>query len=93
VLSLIAQGDSNKQITPALVLAVDTVKRHVGNILGKLDANNGTQAVVWVRSLGLLSDERKERQLVFSGKKNGGFFDLTEKWFHFLAYNKLSLFG
>ena len=38
------------------MFAVDTVKRHVGNILGKLAANNRTQAVALARDLGLLSE-------------------------------------
>jgi LuxR family transcriptional regulator, maltose regulon positive regulatory protein len=57
VLQLLAQGASNQDIAEALVITVDTVKRHVSNILGKLEANNRTQAVVRARSLGLLSDQ------------------------------------
>jgi LuxR family maltose regulon positive regulatory protein len=57
VLHLLAQGASNQDIAEALVITVDTVKRHVSNILGKLEANNRMQAVVRARSLGLLSDQ------------------------------------
>ncbi len=57
VLQLFAQGASDQDIAEALVITVDTVKRHVSNILGKLEANNRLQAVVRARSLGLLSDQ------------------------------------
>lgn len=70
VLRELAHGASNQEIADTLILAVATVKRHVGNILGKLGANNRTQAVALARGLGLLSDEHEERQLVISGKKN-----------------------
>ncbi len=56
VLSELAQGASNQEIADRLVITVDTVKRHVSNILGKLEVSNHTQAVARARSLGLLSD-------------------------------------
>jgi LuxR family transcriptional regulator, maltose regulon positive regulatory protein len=37
-----------------LVVTLDTVKRHVSNILSKLGASNRTQAVTQARTLGLL---------------------------------------
>ena len=45
VLRLIAAGNANKEIAARLDLAEDTVKRHVTNILSKLDANDRTHAV------------------------------------------------
>ncbi len=57
VLQLLAQGATNQEIAEALVITVDTAKRHVSNILGKLEANNRLQAVVRARSLGLFSDQ------------------------------------
>ena len=56
VLHLIAQGDSNQEIAETLVLAIDTVKRHVSNIFSKLGVHTRVQAVARARSLGLLSD-------------------------------------
>jgi len=45
ILKLIAQGNANKEIAAQLSIREDTVKSHVGNILGKLDANDRTHAV------------------------------------------------
>lgn len=54
VLRLIAAGKSNRQIADELVVVVDTVKKHVGHILDKLEATNRTQAAARARALGLL---------------------------------------
>ena len=58
VLHLLARGASNQKIAEALVITLDTVKRHVSNILSKLGASNRTQAVSQAREFGLLSPER-----------------------------------
>jgi DNA-binding NarL/FixJ family response regulator len=49
-----AQGVSNGEIADELVIALGTVKRHVSNILSKLQADNCTHVVVYARTLGLL---------------------------------------
>jgi LuxR family maltose regulon positive regulatory protein len=54
VLALLAAGISNQQIAGDLVVALETVKKHVSHILGKLGAANRTQAVARARALGLL---------------------------------------
>jgi LuxR family maltose regulon positive regulatory protein len=54
VLELLAAGKSNQQIADELVVVLDTVKKHVGHILGKLGAANRTQAVARARALRLL---------------------------------------
>ena len=46
VLDLIASGARDKDIAERLVLTESTVKKHVQNILRKLDARNRTQAVM-----------------------------------------------
>lgn len=55
ILSLIAQGQSNRQIADALFISVGTVKGHVNHIFGKLDVKNRTQALVRARDLNLLT--------------------------------------
>jgi LuxR family maltose regulon positive regulatory protein len=50
VLGRIAAGDSNKHIARALDLSLHTVKRHVANILGKLDVETRGQAAAWYRA-------------------------------------------
>jgi DNA-binding NarL/FixJ family response regulator len=54
VLVLVAQGHSNREIAERLVLAEGTVKNHVSNILGKLQAENRTQAADIARRHGLI---------------------------------------
>ncbi|MGI8913267.1 MAG: helix-turn-helix domain-containing protein [Chloroflexota bacterium] len=44
VLRLLAQGKSNREIATVLVITEGTVKNHVSNILGKLNAGNRTEA-------------------------------------------------
>jgi LuxR family maltose regulon positive regulatory protein len=57
VLHLLAQGDSNQEIAEVLVIALDTVKRHVTHIFEKLGVHNRVQAVARARAQGLLSDK------------------------------------
>ena len=57
VLQCIAAGDSNQVIAERLVITVRTVKKHTGNIFGKLNVSSRTQAVAKARALGLLGGE------------------------------------
>jgi LuxR family maltose regulon positive regulatory protein len=54
VLRLLAAGKSNQRIAHDLVVALDTVKKHVTHLLGKLGAANRTEAVARARQLGLI---------------------------------------
>ena len=54
VLALLAAGTSNSRIAAELVVTLDTVKKHVSHLLGKLGAANRTEAVTRARQLGLL---------------------------------------
>jgi len=55
ILELISRGHSNREIAETLYISVGTVKGHVNHILGKLDAQNRTQALVRARELNLLN--------------------------------------
>ncbi|MGC8119764.1 LuxR C-terminal-related transcriptional regulator [Marinobacter sp. VGCF2001] len=55
VLDLLAEGLSNKAISEQLGISVATVKSHLSNIYGKLQAGNRVQAVARARELGLRS--------------------------------------
>jgi LuxR family maltose regulon positive regulatory protein len=55
VLQLIAAGNSNQDIADKLVITVRTVKKHTGNIYGKLNVGSRIQAVARARERGLLS--------------------------------------
>ena len=54
VLSLIAEGLSNREIANQLFLSLGTVKVHTRNIYGKLCVNNRTHAVTKATSIGIL---------------------------------------
>ena len=53
VLQMLAAGKSNQAIAGQLVVTLDTVKKHVSHVLGKLGAANRTEAVTRARELGL----------------------------------------
>ncbi len=53
VLVLIAQGSTNREIAERLNITEGTVKNHVSNILGKLQAENRTQAANIARQRGI----------------------------------------
>ena len=55
VLSLIAEGASNKVIARRLGIAVSTAKFHVSAVLDKLDAGSRADAVAQAVRLGVLS--------------------------------------
>src|SRR5690625_1202281 len=47
ILLLIAQGKTNQAIADELFIALKTVKVHVSNVLGKLEVQDRTQAVIY----------------------------------------------
>ena len=53
VLGLVIDGASNREIADELVLTVNTVKKHISNIFGKLGVNSRTQAIAQARRLNL----------------------------------------
>ncbi|HEY7432992.1 MAG TPA: LuxR C-terminal-related transcriptional regulator [Streptosporangiaceae bacterium] len=54
VLALLATGASNPRIAAELVVTLDTAKKHVSHLMGKLGATNRTEAAARARQLGLL---------------------------------------
>jgi LuxR family maltose regulon positive regulatory protein len=58
VLRLIYAGDSNQEIAAKLVITTSAVKKHTGNIFGKLGATNRAQAIVKARQMGLFPEDR-----------------------------------
>jgi LuxR family transcriptional regulator, maltose regulon positive regulatory protein len=54
VLGMLAAGTPNQGIAGELVITLDTVKKHVSHVLGKLGAANRTEAVARARELGLI---------------------------------------
>ena len=55
VLELVSQGRSNKEIAAALVIAENTVKNHLKNILEKLHLENRVQAATFALREGLVA--------------------------------------
>jgi NarL family two-component system response regulator LiaR len=47
ILLLMAEGKTNQEIADQLFIALKTVKVHVSNILGKLEVQDRTQAVIY----------------------------------------------
>jgi two-component system, NarL family, response regulator LiaR len=54
VLTLVAQGLSNREIADHMFVSLNTVKTHTSNVFSKLDAQRRTQAVSKAKALGLL---------------------------------------
>ncbi len=54
VLQLLIDGASNREIAASLVLSINTVKKHILNLCGKLGVQSRTQAVARARTLNLL---------------------------------------
>ncbi|MFC6881272.1 response regulator [Actinomadura yumaensis] len=55
VLRLMAKGRSNAEIAAELYVSPQTVKTHVGNLLGKLQARDRTQAVILAYETGFIT--------------------------------------
>jgi LuxR family maltose regulon positive regulatory protein len=58
ILQLIATGASNKEISQKLFITINTVKRHVTNIYGKLAVTKRSEAIDRARELGLAAKRR-----------------------------------
>ncbi|MEU9110670.1 response regulator transcription factor [Streptomyces sp. NPDC048483] len=54
ILRRMAKGLTNQEISAELMVSLETVKTHVGNVLAKLGARNRTQAVILAYESGLV---------------------------------------
>jgi DNA-binding NarL/FixJ family response regulator len=54
VISLVAQGKSNREIAQALFISEKTAKAHVSNVLGKLGLEDRTQLAIYAIKNGLV---------------------------------------
>ena len=67
VLALTAEGFTNRQIARRLVISLPTVKRHVQNVLAKLEVASRQQAAQLYAELGLAEREDQIRGAVVTG--------------------------
>jgi DNA-binding NarL/FixJ family response regulator len=61
VMTLVAAGLSNEEIAERLVVSPATVKTHVSRAMGKLDARDRAQLVVFAYESGLVTPNRSSR--------------------------------
>lgn len=55
MLRQLAHGRTNREIAEALFVSEETVKTHIGNILGKLQLTHRTQALIYALKNKLIS--------------------------------------
>jgi DNA-binding NarL/FixJ family response regulator len=56
VLRLMGNGDTNKAIAGTLFITLDTAKKHVGNIIDKLQARSRTHAAIMAAQAGIVGN-------------------------------------
>ena len=54
VLRLLGNGDTNKAIAGTLCITLDTAKKHVGNVIDKLQARSRTHAAIIAAQSGIV---------------------------------------
>ncbi|MBF8267357.1 MAG: two component transcriptional regulator, LuxR family [Dehalococcoidia bacterium] len=54
VLRLMANGDTNKTVSEALGISLDTTKKHIQNVIGKLGARSRTHAAIIAAQAGIV---------------------------------------
>jgi DNA-binding NarL/FixJ family response regulator len=66
VLRLLGNGQSNKQIAESLGITLDTVKKHVRNVIDKLQTHSRTNAAIIAAQAGIVG----VKPISFSGSRN-----------------------
>lgn len=56
VLRLLGNGDSNKKIATALDISIDTTKKHIRNVIDKLQAQSRTHAAIIAAQAGIVGN-------------------------------------
>jgi len=56
VLRLLGNGDTNKAIAGTLRITLDTAKKHVGNVIDKLQARSRTHAAIIAAQVGIVGN-------------------------------------
>jgi DNA-binding NarL/FixJ family response regulator len=69
VLRLLAQGQTNPQISRSVLSSVSTVKIHVQSIISKLGVSDRTQAAVRAIELGLATSGIEEDESLQRGRR------------------------
>ncbi len=60
ILTLLAQGKSNKEIASELVISVNTVKVHISNIFQKLEISSRAEAMMYALEQGIIEAPQQE---------------------------------
>lgn len=71
VLRLLAQGLTNKEIAQALVISVNTVKRHLKSVFAKLDVDTRAAAVAKAVSRAALPGQQRPADLAPADRRQG----------------------
>jgi LuxR family maltose regulon positive regulatory protein len=72
VLGLLLEGATNQEIACHLVLSVNTVKKHILNICGKLNVRSRAQVLAKARTLQLLEEQVSTRTHAAALSSKGG---------------------
>lgn len=61
IMAALAEGLNNQGIAKKLFISENTVKKHIGNLLDKLELNDRTQAAIYAYSHGLITQDPLKR--------------------------------
>jgi len=72
VLRLLRNGDSNKIIAETLGITLDTAKKHVRNVIDKLQARSRTHAAIIAAQAGIVGNPINGLALALEAKSKPG---------------------